>query len=119
MSGRFDPGMPLARISAAPTVRRWRDGRLMADVQMELPPEYVEQIRQGYRCMKCFHGPQPEPFPAECVEPFCRFPMRTRQMELFELMYEGDSTPPDPPEPDYEREAYEEGSRLLLPGRDF
>lgn len=111
--------MPAAKIRPAATVRRWRDGRMMSDVTMELPPEYIEQMREGYRCAKCFHGPQPEPFPEQCVEPYCRFPMKERQMDLFAYLYKGDSTPPEPEEPDYEREAYEEGSPLLLPGRDF
>lgn len=113
----FEPGMPAARISARPTVRRWRDGRLMADVTMELPPEYIEQIQEGYRCIKCFHGPQPQKFPKECVEPFCRFPIADRQADLFRYLYKGDVTPEDPAEYDYEEAAYE--GQVLLPGRDF
>jgi hypothetical protein len=64
----------------------------MVEATMEMPPEYIEQYRQGYRCLMCHHGPQPEAFPKECIEPFCRFPMKSQQMTLFERMYAGDTT---------------------------
>jgi hypothetical protein len=50
---------------------------------LHVSPEQFEQYRTGYRCWKC-HAAQTEPFPRECVEWYCRYPMRERQTELIE-----------------------------------
>jgi len=73
-------------------VRQLKDGRRMVETDMCLPPEYVEQYRQGYRCIMCHGGPQPEAFPKECFEPFCDFPMRERQVEVFTRLFAGEAT---------------------------
>lgn len=66
------------------------NGRLTRGIDMTVPPEVFEQYREGYRCIACHHFPQPEPFPEHCIEPYCRFPMRTEQSRQLEFEYRGD-----------------------------
>jgi hypothetical protein len=94
--------MPLLRTHVGTTLRRYSDGRQVVDAMLEMPPEYVEQYRQGYRCIQCHHGPQREAFPKECMEWYCKFPMRERQIEMFEQMFGGDVTPEPAEEPELE-----------------
>ena len=49
----------------------------------------MKKIKQGYQCLKCWE-PQPEPFPVECGNPLCRYPMRALQADDFEKEFEGE-----------------------------
>jgi hypothetical protein len=66
----------------------FKNGRGVRGIEMTVDPETFEQYRQGYRCIECHHAPQPEAFPVECVEPYCRFRMRELQMRKIEAEYE-------------------------------
>lgn len=52
------------------------------------PEETVAKIAQGYQCLKCME-PQPAPFPEECGNPFCGYPIRALQARDFELEFQG------------------------------
>jgi hypothetical protein len=99
---------------------RMPDGRLMQRTVFGLSRDRVEQIRQGYICIKCLEE-YSSPFPDECM--VCRFPMRTRQTEEFAKDFRGDIRfgPSTSLEEEYEiaeemiqREAYEKARRLGL-----
>lgn len=79
------------------TTVRLPDGREFADVDMALPDDQVEQIRQGYRCIRCLEptgdaGAFPEVCPStlpDGVTLWCNFPMREMQAAEFEIMFKG------------------------------
>jgi hypothetical protein len=95
------------------------NGRLARGYAITVSPDVFEQYRQGYRCMACHHFPQPEPFPDHCCEPYCRFPMKTKQLELLEFEHRGESDlVPDPTQQniDERRRRLLENDDLWLPG---
>jgi hypothetical protein len=61
------------------------DGRRYADVDITLPEEDVERLRQGRLCIFCLE-PQEIAFPERCG--VCTFPMRQQQMEVFTARYQ-------------------------------
>lgn len=80
------------------TIVRLADGRRFLDVNIIIDEDSVEQIRQGYKCIRCFE-PQSEPFPVLCEsrapaelggERWCNFPIRAQQREEFEIMFKGE-----------------------------
>lgn len=78
------------------TTVRLPDGREFLDVNIAIDEESVEQIRTGYKCIRC-HEPQSEPFPEYCestlpdgVTRWCNFPIREKQAAEFAIMYKGD-----------------------------
>jgi hypothetical protein len=84
------------------------DGRQRVGIHITVTPDVVEQFRTGYRCIACKVGVQDEPFPENCVEPWCRFPMKRDQAERFAYEFRGYETLwPDREEADVEREKYE------------
>lgn len=58
-------------------------------VDVTWAPDAIEKIKAGYQCLKCWE-PQPEPFPVECGNPLCRYPMRAAQAHDFELEFQGE-----------------------------
>lgn len=70
-----------------------RDGRANVMPHVSVTEEHYEQYRQGYRCLTCHHFPQPEPFPKNCAEPYCRYAMRDRQAEDFARQFKGHYDP--------------------------
>jgi hypothetical protein len=71
------------------------------DVDVTLDPEWVEQMRTGYRCVICFQG-FTAAWPDECTADWCRFPVKRFQGEEFARRYQGVDTEefkPTPPEP--------------------
>lgn len=102
-------GIPNAVVQTSNELYRIGD-RLVRGVTMTIGPEVFEQYRTGYRCLKCHHFPQPEPFPNECCEPYCRFQMKREQLALLEFQDRGESDlVPDPAQADY----HERRKRLL------
>jgi hypothetical protein len=63
------------------------DGRKTQRHAFGLPAAEVEQIRQGYTCIKCLEA-YDTAFPDECA--VCKFPMRERQLSEFTKDFRGD-----------------------------
>lgn len=97
---------------------RDQDGDLRMENDLVVPPQIVEQFRQGYRCMECL-AVQSQPFPAVCEEVYrdgggCGYPIRLEQPDRFARDFEGVTDLfPAPPEEDVERRAWESG--IVLP----
>ena len=53
------------------------DGNPVRGVNWILTEEEDQQVRDGYRCIKCMEAPLPEAFPAAC--PVCGYPIRKEQ----------------------------------------
>src|SRR5262245_56780859 len=53
-----------------------------------LDQDGIDRIRLGYLCIACLE-PHEVPFPTECAQPACRFPMERFQVEVFEHCYVG------------------------------
>ncbi len=73
------------------------DGRLFRDADVTIPPDQIEQIRVGYRCVRCLE-PQSVAFPEICesvlpdgVTPWCSYPIKEKQTEEFEWRYGGET----------------------------
>lgn len=49
----------------------------MPDIRVT--PAQYQEFRQGYRCVICL-GAQQAAFPDKCIEPYCEFPIRDRQL---------------------------------------
>ena len=88
MTRNITPGMPEAVVQPTGDIEIV-NGRPTLGLNITVSPEVFEQYRQGYRCLACHHGPQPEPFPEHCCEPYCRFPMRRDQARMIELQMKG------------------------------
>lgn len=85
--------------------------------KISLPEHQIEEIRQGYRCIKCL-GPQPEPFPDKCVEPWCPFPIKKEQLRWFQEMFRGyeyHGPLSDVTEFDYEMDGWVPKNGILVP----
>ena len=108
------PGLPGAIVEDAP--ERWViNGQPRRGVNIAVTDEQFEQYRQGYRCIRC-HGVQPEPFPAECVEPFCKFRIKDDQIRFLESEFRGEHRyGPSPVEVDHEKEDWKPRSGIWLP----
>lgn len=66
--------------------------RLQRNVQLMLTPEMADQIRSGYRCLRCLE-PQSTAFPEVCegYEALgCSYPIRDRQVLDFSMESEGE-----------------------------
>lgn len=85
---RIEAGMPAAVVQSSDEVYVDADGELRHGLHVTLPAGNVEQIRQGYRCIMCFAA-QPSEAPVECVEPYCRYPIRERQQAEFHRQFGG------------------------------
>ena len=85
-----DHGMPDAVVQAAGELRPI-NGELRLGLNINVTDEVFEQYRLGYRCLACHHFPQPRPFPDNCVEDYCRFEMKRRQLELLAFEHRGDA----------------------------
>lgn len=79
------------------TIVRLSDGRTFLDADVIMDDDSIEQIRQGYKCIRC-HEPQSEPFPVICETRLpeevggalcCLFPIREKQQEEFAIMFKG------------------------------
>ena len=62
------------------------DGKTYLDADVVLKEEDVERLRIGRLCIVCFE-PQPEAFPEVCNAPWCDFPIRARQPEVFQKRF--------------------------------
>jgi hypothetical protein len=82
------PGVPDMIVESSDEVHIVND-RPVLGVNKAVPPETFEEYRLGYRCLACDHGQQPEPFPDNCVEPYCRYPMKTDQLRDLERQDRG------------------------------
>lgn len=82
--------MPNAVVRESNAVYVTPDGRRHVMNDIVVNADQAEQYRQGYRCLACHHAPQPEPFPEFCCEPYCRFPMREKQAERFNMEFRGE-----------------------------
>lgn len=89
---RLSPGLPEATVSPGREIVRGGDGRLNVTANVTISPERLDEYRHGYRCLMC-HAAQKEAFPAECVEWYCRYPMRDRQADDFAREYQGEHDP--------------------------
>lgn len=109
------------------TTVRLPDGREMLDVNVIMDEASIEQIRLGYKCIRC-HEPQSMPFPEFCestlpdgVTRWCNFPMREKQAAEFAAMYKGEVDVgskvnlSDEIERMNEMTAYEERTGIVLP----
>lgn len=78
------------------TTVRLPDGRTFLDANVIIPEEQVEEIRTGYRCIRCMEptrdaGAFPETCPSALPsgQLWCNFPMRVKQASEFAAMYKG------------------------------
>lgn len=62
------------------------DGRMMPGLNIAAQDEDVEQVRQGYRCIRCWE-PLDNAWPKQC--PLCGFPIAEHQAEHFAKVYKG------------------------------
>lgn len=87
---RMTPGMPEAQFEQAPRARPLPDGRWVTDVMLQVPLDYIEQYRQGYRCLRCHHA-QSQPFPEVCEEhpDVCNYRIADEQTDYFRRIFEG------------------------------
>jgi hypothetical protein len=89
------------------------------------PEEVVTKIRLGYQCLKCWE-PQETPFPEQCGNPVCRYPMKAQQGPDFELEFAGTEQFVSDSQRDWEdlerlaesseRKSYKPGSSIAVPG---
>lgn len=111
---RIEPGMPRAVVRASNELYRKGD-EIVRGNDITIPPDQLDEFRHGYRCIRCLAAQiggdgLPVAFPKECVEPYCRFPIRDEQPKVFEQQYQGEEElwPEDRfGEGDPERDAYE------------
>lgn len=113
----IDPGMGEVIVEDAPEV--WRiNGRLVGGANIAVSDEVFDQFRHGYRCLRCY-GVQPEAFPDECVEPFCRFPIRADQLRYLEAEHRGEQrygpSPIDDAAEEVERQTWTPKTGIWLP----
>lgn len=102
------------------------DGTQYYGATYVLTEEEYEQVRTGYRCLKCMHAPQPDPFPEHCVEPYCRYEMKRYQLEHLGLNDRGrhrfGPTPIEDLEDQFAEEDeianFQKRTGIWLPGRD-
>lgn len=116
---RIEPGIPNMVVLTSDEVKQDTDGRWYRMNEYVVPPEIVEQFRQGYRCMDCL-AVQSQPFPEVCEERYrdgggCGYRMREYQPERFLREFGGERELWPDDEVDREREAYERRTGLLLP----
>ena len=64
----------------------YENGRMMPGLNIAACDEDVDQVRLGYRCIRCWE-PLEEAFPKNC--PLCNFPMKSHQAEHFARVYKG------------------------------
>lgn len=109
------------------TTVRLPDGREFLDANVIMDEASIEQIRQGYKCIRC-HEPQSEAFPEVCesvlpdgVTRWCNFPIRELQAAEFEVMFKGTVhvgsrvNKADELERMREMDSYEERTGIVLP----
>lgn len=70
----------------AGVVESYADGRLMPGLNIAACDEDVDQVRTGYRCIRCWE-PLDHAWPKNC--PLCGFPIESHQAEHFERAYRG------------------------------
>lgn len=85
---RIAAGMPQAVVRSSREVYADAEGTYHKGLHVTLPAENVEELRSGYRCLNCF-ARQEEPFPEQCIESYCRFPMKRKQMTEFARQFQG------------------------------
>lgn len=64
------------------------DGHVYEFPMFILMPDDLERIRLGYVCLRCLHAHE-QPYPDQCHNEGCRFPMRSGQDKIFERLYIG------------------------------
>lgn len=117
---RIQPGIPQMVVLTSDRATQDADGTWRRENDFVVPPETIEQFRQGYRCMECL-AVQSQPFPAACEEVYkdgggCGYPIRTEQPERFARDFEGVTDLfPEPAPRDVERERYEARGLWLPP----
>lgn len=84
----INPGIPEMIVEDSPEIHVI-NGRPVRGVNKAVPEEVFEQYRTGYRCLACDHAPQEEPFPEECVESYCKYPMKADQLHDLEVLDRG------------------------------
>ena len=72
---------PYAGVKDDPDELIVENGRVYRGVNKTLTREAIDQVKAGYRCLRC-EEPQLSPWPAKCS--LCGFPMKTEQTSLFE-----------------------------------
>jgi hypothetical protein len=114
---RIHPGLPGAVVRTNAELYA-ENGELRRGLHWTLPPETIEEFRQGYRCALPPHGcgaAQQEAFPEKCIEPYCDFNLK-RDLSLWLAMaFEGEETLwPEQPA-DEERNQWRAARGLWLP----
>jgi hypothetical protein len=64
----------------------FEDGRMMPGLNIAAQDEDVDQVRTGYRCIRCWE-PQETAWPRSCF--LCGFPIGKHQAEHFARAYKG------------------------------
>lgn len=116
---RIDPGIPNMVVLTGDRAYRDKDGDWRVENDLVVPPEVVEQFRQGYRCMECL-AVQSTAFPDVCEEVYkdgggCGYRIRTEQPARFARDFGGDTELWPELERDVERERYEARGIALPP----
>jgi|SRR5579884_310407 len=89
MSERWREWTPPVEIIDQPDEVIVEGDQVSRSYNVKWPAEAVARIRFGYQCLKCME-PQETPFPRECANPICRYPMRARQADDFALEFQGE-----------------------------
>lgn len=90
---KLHPGLPNAVVRQSRELYT-KQGEVVSGVDITIPPELLDEYREGYRCLAC-HAVQragdgmPVAFPEACVEPYCRYPMKDEQPKRFEHQFQG------------------------------
>ena len=86
----------MERWAAMPTVygmeeraHKLQIGQRVYDIPvLILDQEGIDRLRLGYICIACMERHE-VPWPEECAQEACRFPMRAHQAEVFERLFQG------------------------------
>lgn len=118
---RINPGIPNMVVLTSDRATVDKDGDIRFENDYVVPPEIVEQFRQGYRCMECL-AVQSQPFPEVCEEVYkdgggCGYRIRFEQPDRFARDFEGVvELFPDLEPVDVERQKYERTGLWTPPG---
>ena len=126
---RIKPGIPEMVVLTSDRVTRDDDGQGRIENDLVVPPQIVEQFRQGYRCMECL-AVQSQPFPEYCEEVFkdrphpepckcgmcgCFYPIRAEQPARFARDFAGEGELWPDLEADREREQFQRRTGIVIP----
>ncbi len=79
---------PYAGVKDDPNELVIENGKVYRGVNKTLTAEAIEQIKTGYRCIRCEEPQMKGAWPERCS--LCGFPIKDKQMELFHKWFKGE-----------------------------